>query len=72
VTSIDVAISDEGSIVLFHLFTSQAEHWVRGNVQPGAQWFGGALVVEHRYAAAVVHGMVERGLRVQLTRVGVS
>lgn len=71
-SGIDVAISLQGTIVLFHLFLVRAEQWVSQHVDSEAQWLGGALVVEHRYATNLVHKMCGAGLLVQLTRVGVA
>jgi hypothetical protein len=35
-----------------------------GYVQPDATWYGNALVVEHRYAWALVGGMNDAGLTI--------
>jgi hypothetical protein len=59
---VDVSVSDQGSIVTFRPETSAAKDWIADNVQDGAQWFGGALVVEHRYAPYLIEGMVAEGL----------
>jgi len=44
----DVRVRKEGTIVLFTPITPRAKQWIRANVQPDAQWFGDALVVEPR------------------------
>ena len=67
-TRADVAIAPEGTIDLFHVLSRRAERWVDDNVDPNAQRFGGALVVEHRFATDLAHGMVADGLRVQSLR----
>jgi hypothetical protein len=59
----DISIENHGTIFLFRLNTPAAAEWVSENVQSDAQFFGDALVVEHRYArelamAAVADGMV--------------
>ena len=61
----DVRIQNEGSILLFHPLTEAAEQWMREHVlSDEAQFFGKALVVEHRYAADLAEGMVNDGLEV--------
>lgn len=52
-------VQDEGSIVLFKPLTDEAREWLECNVQEDAQWFGGALVVEPRYAANLAQGILE-------------
>ncbi len=59
----DFKIQNEGSILLFRPLTDAACEWLKENVQEGAQWFGDALVVEHRYAGDLAVGMVNAGLR---------
>jgi hypothetical protein len=58
----DVLVRNEGTIFLFTPLTPAATNWICVNVQPNAQWFGNALVVEHRYAADLAAGMREDGL----------
>jgi len=60
----DFEISDQGTLVLFRPLTAAADEWVKENVDPKAQWFGGALVVEHRYAADLLQGVKDDGLEV--------
>ena len=67
----DVVISPEGTIVLFHLLSPAAEWWVAEHVEADAQWFAGALVVEHRYACDLVSGMADGGLQLRVVRSGV-
>jgi hypothetical protein len=52
----DVVVRNEGSIFLFQPFTSRANTWITEHVQADAQWFGAALVVEHRYAIELAKG----------------
>ncbi len=61
-TVADVYVSCEGSIFLFTPLTPAAEQWIAENVQPDAQWFGNALVVEWRYAAELAAAMRKAGL----------
>lgn len=55
----DIEIMNHGSIVLFRPVSGAAKAWLE-NVTDG-QWFGGALVVEHRYAVDLVIGARELG-----------
>jgi hypothetical protein len=72
VTRTDVAIADEGSVVLFYLLSHDAERWVEDNVVGERQFFAGALVVEHRFASELARGMVRDGLRVRTFMNGVA
>ena len=58
----DVLVRNEGTIFLFQPLTSAATQWIDQNVQPNAQWFAKALVVEHRYADELALAMREAGL----------
>ena len=42
--------------------TLRAKEWIDEHVQEDAQWFGHALVVEHRYAWGLAQGMKDAGL----------
>ena len=58
----DVLVRNEGTLFLFCPLTSRAKNWIDERVQPDALWFGGALVVEHRFARALAQGMFDEGL----------
>jgi hypothetical protein len=58
----DVTVRNEGTIFLFTANTEIARAWISENVQEDATYFGGSLVVEHRYAAVLVGGMTDDGL----------
>jgi hypothetical protein len=47
----DFSIENHGNVFLVRINTRAAADWVFHNVQEDAQFFGDALVVEHRYAA---------------------
>jgi hypothetical protein len=64
----DVLVSPQGSIALFHILSADAERWVEDHVCGEQSWFGGALVVEHRYVGELASGMVEDGLAVEVLR----
>ena len=58
----DIQIENHFSLYLVHPFSEQARAWLEENVQADAQWFGGALVVEPRYVADLLEGMLAAGL----------
>jgi hypothetical protein len=58
----DVLVCNEGTVFLFCPLTSQGKEWIDEHVQPDAQWFGNALVVEHRFAWGLAQGMKDAGL----------
>ena len=62
---VDVLVQNEGSIFLFRPQTDAAKEWIDQNVSDEAQWFGGGLVVEHRYAHDMAEGMAGSGLTVR-------
>jgi hypothetical protein len=59
----DVLVRNEGTVFVFCALTSRAKAWIDANVQTDAyQWFGNALVVEHRFAWGLGMGMRDAGL----------
>ena len=64
--SADVRIQNEGSIYLLHPETDAANEWIDEKVQAGAQRFGLALVVEHRYVVDIIEGMQADGLTLKV------
>jgi hypothetical protein len=61
----DFEIQNHGTIFLFVPLNDAADLHIRENVQDDAQWFGGALVVEHRYARDLAQQLTEAGFTVQ-------
>jgi len=61
-TAPDVLVRHEGTVFLFCPLTPQAREWIDEFVQSDAQWFGNALVVEHRYAWGLAQFMKDKGL----------
>ena len=61
-TTPDVLVRNEGTVFLFCPLTPHAREWIDEYVQSDAQWFGNALVVEHRYAWGLAQVMKEEGL----------
>jgi hypothetical protein len=61
-TQADFSIENHGTIFLFRLNTPAAAEWVSQHVQEDAQFFGDALVVEHRYARDLAAALAAHGL----------
>jgi hypothetical protein len=61
-TTPDVLVRNEGTLLLFCPLTPLAKGWIAEHVQSDAQWWGNALVVEHRYAWGLAQGMKDEGL----------
>lgn len=60
----DVLIENHGTILLFRPLTDAAKDWIEESIADDSQWFGSALVVEHRFAGNLAQGMHDSGLRV--------
>jgi hypothetical protein len=59
----DVLVRNEGTVFVFCPLTSAAKEWIDENVESEAyQWFGNALVVEHRFAWGLGRGMKDARL----------
>jgi hypothetical protein len=59
----DFRIQNHGSIFLFDPQNIGAEDHLRENVSKEALWFGGALVVEPRYARDLVAALQHEGFQ---------
>lgn len=58
-------VTCEGSIYLIQPLDAHAQLWLRDNVGlDEAQFFGGALVVEHRYIVDLLDGIFDAGFEV--------
>jgi hypothetical protein len=62
---IDFDLSGHGTLYLFRPLTRAAHAWVNEHLPADATWFGGAIVVEHRYIGDIVCGAAADGLRVR-------
>ena len=58
----DVLVNNVGTLYTFCPLTLRAKEWINDNIQDDAQWFGHALIVEHRYAWGLAQGMKDSGL----------
>lgn len=56
----DVLVTFDGSLFLFEPRTDAAREWLEEHTD--GQWWGGALVVEHRYAHDLASGLKQDGL----------
>ena len=61
----DVQVENHGTIFLVRALSTFAANWIEEHVSDDGQFFGGALLVEHRYIADLVAGMREAGLVVR-------
>jgi hypothetical protein len=60
----DFRVSGGGTVYLVRPTTDEARDHLAENVQDDAQWFGGALAVEHRYIAPLIDGLTSAGFSV--------
>lgn len=61
----DFTIENHGSIFLVRPQNEPAREHLAENVQEDAQWFGDALVVEHRYARDLAAALEDNGYTVE-------
>ena len=62
---IDFWVLVQGTIALVRPLTRKASEWISEHLPHRSQWFGPALVLEHRYIAELLNRMVEDGLQVR-------
>lgn len=62
---VDVTVENNGGIFTFEPHTDAGREWIDENVPADAQWLGGRLCVEHRYAYDLAQGMLNDGLNVK-------
>jgi len=58
----DYTFENHGSLFLVRAHNIDAKAWLVEHTD--GQWFGGALAVEHRYAAGLAEGLVADGFTV--------
>lgn len=55
-------IEDHGTIVLLYPHTDWASEWVQEHLYSedgdGPQWWGGAVVIDHRMAPAIIEAII--------------
>ena len=62
--TLDVQLTDGGSIILFDPLTDTAKEWVKEYIPADGPRMGGSIAVERRYAFNIVQGMQKYGLTV--------
>jgi len=60
----DFCCENHGSLFLLFPLTQHARSWIEEHLPEDAQWFGNAVVVEHRYIWTVLDGIQDAGLAV--------
>jgi hypothetical protein len=59
----DFIVSNHGTIFTLTPRTEEAKDWINNNIDTeNAQWFGQALIVEHRYIDDILFGIDQDGL----------
>jgi hypothetical protein len=58
----DYTFENHGSLFLVRPHNDAAEAWLVEHTD--GQWLGGALAVEHRYAAGLAEGLIDDGFTV--------
>jgi len=61
----DFTVQNEGTIFLLVPNTPLAQEWIEEHIPDTAQYFGDAVVVEHRYIADIIEGIQQSGLEVR-------
>ena len=61
----DFKLSDQGTLFLLQPLTQAARAWVDEYLPEDAFWFGGSVVVEHRFIGDLVRGAIADGLEVR-------
>jgi hypothetical protein len=62
---VDFELSGDGTVYLLQPVSRAAHNWVEEHLPTDATWFGGAIVVEHRFIGPIVSGAIGDGLRVR-------
>jgi len=60
----DFRCENHGSLFLLFPLTQHAHSWIEEHFPKDAQWFGHAVVVEHRYIWTILDGIQDAGLAV--------
>ena len=58
----DFRCENHGSLFLLFPLTQPAHSWIEEHLPEDAQWFGNAVVVEHRYIWSILDGIQDAGL----------
>jgi len=60
----DFICENHGSLFLLFPLCQSAQSWVEEHLPTDVQWFGNAVVIEHRYVWAILEGIQNDGLAV--------
>ena len=61
----DFTLQDEGTIVILHPCNDAAREWIDEHLYTEqTTWWGGGIVVEHRYVQDTIDGIGDAGLDV--------
>jgi hypothetical protein len=60
----DFRCENHGTIFLLFPVSQSGQSWIKENLSSDAQWFGNAVVIEHRYVWAILEGIQNDGLAV--------
>lgn len=63
--TLDFRLTDAGSIVLLTPLSGAGHDWVKEHLPLDTMMFGGAFVIERRYAFDIVQGIANDGLELQ-------
>ena len=58
----DFRCENHGSLFLLFPLSPSAHSWIEEHLPEDAQWFGKAVVVEHRYIWTILDGIQDAGL----------
>ncbi len=59
----DLIVYGSGTVYLLRPTSPSGEAWVKEHIQPDALWFGGGVVIEHRYIRDIVVRAISDGLK---------
>ena len=60
----DFHCENHGSLFLLFPLTASAHSWIEEHLPEDVQWFGNAVVIEHRYVWTILDGIQNAGLAV--------
>jgi hypothetical protein len=60
----DFTLNYQGTISLLLPISDAAKEWVEEHLPEDRQYFGKAVVIEHRYVDDIVNGIINDGLEV--------
>jgi len=61
----DFLFVDHGSLCILTPRTPETSEWVEQHISPDALYWGGGVVIEPRYVAAILEGLQADGLTVE-------